>query len=345
RNLTKGMPGPGSVLRVRERFKGSLQTLKPTAIDLFSGCGGLSLGLRLAGFDVCGAVEVDPDAVQTYRLNHRSARVISRDIRKVNPSELLGKRHKRVDLLAACPPCQGFSRIRSRNGSNRHRDFRNGLVREVLRFVAKLLPSAVVLENVPQLASHWQGALLRRGLRRLGYEINQAVIDVAELGLPQRRKRYVLVAGLGWKPNLPALSPMRLSVRKALAHLPPVGTAGDPLHDWQRKHSTRILRLISMVPKDGGSRRSIDRSLLAACHKKTSGFRDVYGRMSWDDVSPTITGGCINPSKGRFIHPAEDRAITLREAALLQGFPSRYSFPTELGIYRIATLIGNAFPP
>ena len=125
--------------------------------------------------------------------------------------------------------------------------------------------------------------------------------------------------------------------------LPAPGASGDEIHDLEEKRSAAIRDRIRLIPKDGGSRSALEDQL--DCHTKVEGFYDVYGRMHWDRISPTITSGCINPSKGRFLHPEQDRAITLREAALLQGFPPRYRFKLDNGKYRAAELIGNALPP
>lgn len=135
------------------------------------------------------------------------------------------------------------------------------------------------------------------------------------------------------------------SVRSVIGGLAAAGSSGDSLHDLPERRSDRVRRVISLIPKDGGSRSSLPARMQLRCHAGNAGFHDVYGRMAWGDVAPTITSGCFNPSKGRFIHPEHDRAITLREAALLQGFPLSYRFDEEAGKERIAQMIGNAIPP
>jgi DNA (cytosine-5)-methyltransferase 1 len=140
------------------------------------------------------------------------------------------------------------------------------------------------------------------------------------------------------------MTPKR-SVRDAIGHLPRPGSSGDPLHDVSEKRSEKVKRLIASIPKNGGSRRDLGRKRQLRCHTDCDGFNDVYGRMAWDEVAPTITGGCVNPSKGRFLHPTQNRSITLREAALLQGFPADYYFSLERGKFAAAQMIGNAFPP
>lgn len=320
-----------------------------TAIDLFSGCGGLTRGLQQAGFRVLAAVEIDKAAAEAFRANHKSTLLKRRDIRSVSAKGLrqeLSLRKGQLDLVAGCPPCQGFSTLRTRNGGARNRDRRNNLVREMLRFVRAFRPRAVMMENVPQLAQHRRFVELKRGLERLGYVVNWDIKDCADYGVPQRRKRLILLASrvtpITFAPN----ARKRRTVRAAIKSLPKAGKSGDKLHDLpENRRSARVRAFIKDVPKDGGSRTDLPQSRQLPCHKGHDGFRDVYGRMAWDDVAPTITSGCFNPSKGRFLHPTEDRPITLREAAILQSFPRRYRFPVGRGKEVIALMIGNALPP
>lgn len=318
--------------------------VKRTAVDLFSGCGGLSLGLRLAGYRVLAAVEVDRKAAQTYRLNHPDVTLFERDISELPPSELMqacGLAPGELDLLAGCPPCQGFSRIRTRNGSSSNADPRNGLAMRFLEFAKAIMPRHLLLENVPGLRKEPLWATLKAELSSAGYRLIEDVVDAHDFGVPQRRKRLLLLGTLGGDPKLPRACASRPTVRDALSLVP----AKDALHSLRVNHSDSALRIIRAIPKDGGSRSELPRALRLACHSKTDGFSDVYGRMSWDSPSPTITSGCHNPSKGRFIHPTEDRAISLREAALLQGFPPDYRFVVAHGKESIALMIGNALPP
>jgi DNA (cytosine-5)-methyltransferase 1 len=133
--------------------------------------------------------------------------------------------------------------------------------------------------------------------------------------------------------------------REAISNLSVPGQSGDAIHDLPEKRNKRVRTLIRAIPHDGGSRTDLSKRRQLACHKKCDGFKDVYGRMAWDEVAPTITSGCFNPSKGRFLHPVEDRAITMREAALLQGFPRKYKFDPDVGKIAVALMIGNALPP
>jgi DNA (cytosine-5)-methyltransferase 1 len=320
---------------------------KPKAFDLFCGCGGLTLGLKQAGFDVIGAVDNDHLAVEAYKANHTEVFVWEKDIQKLSVDEIkqkLGIKKGELDLVAGCPPCQGFSTMRTLNGGKKVHDDRNKLIEDFQRFVEELLPKAVMMENVPGLRNNKRFHALCRKLKELGYEINHDVLDAADYGVPQRRKRLILLAGKGQKIEFAKKAKER-TVRWAIGKMPPAGTSGDELHDWPEKRSRKVVELIKKIPKDGGSRRDLGEENQLECHKKCDGFKDVYGRMAWGKVAPTITSGCTNPSKGRFLHPKENRAITLREAALLQTFPKDYKFDEEASKGAIAEMIGNALPP
>ncbi len=320
-----------------------------TAIDLFSGCGGLTLGLKQAGFRVLAAVDSDPLSMETYQLNHPDVKAWLNDIRQVSCGEVLeslGLEPGELDLLAGCPPCQGFSKIRTLNGKREVKDSRNDLIFEFLRFVQKLAPKMVMLENVPGLAKDDLFFRFINQLEKAGYQKpTWDILDAADYGVPQRRKRLILLTSKTEKPVLAEPVKKRVTVREAIGRLPEPSSAQDPLHNYPVNRSSKVLRLIRRIPRNGGSRSDLPNEMQLPCHKKTDGFKDVYGRMSWDDVAPTITSGCINPSKGRFLHPDQDRAITLREAALLQSFPARYRFSLRRGMYPAAQMIGNALPP
>ena len=323
-------------------------TSPPKAVDLFCGAGGLSEGLRRAGYAVVGAVELDPLACMAYRANHEDVQLWECDIRRVTGTELMRElrlRKGQLDLLAACPPCQGFSTIRTRNGQRRNRDKRNDLIADVLRLARSLRPKAIMLENVPGLAKNRRFFQLCRGLAALGFRLKWQVLDTADFGVPQRRKRLVLIGSRMFEPQFAPKARYRRTVRHAIGKLASPGRSRDELHGYAVRLSPRVKSLIKRIPKNGGSRAALNSEQELRCHRDLDGFRDVYGRMKWDRPSPTLTGGCINPSKGRFLHPTANRPITLREAALLQTFPSSYRFPLDHGRYAAATLIGNALPP
>jgi DNA (cytosine-5)-methyltransferase 1 len=324
------------------------QLRRHTALDLFSGVGGLTQGLLDAGFEVLGAIEADNLAVDAYRANHPGVIVWNRQIESVSAYDVmrkLGLRSGRLDLLAGCPPCEGFSSIRTLNGSREISDPRNNLLFQFLRFAKALRPKSLMLENVPALADDDRFRRFCRNLQRMGYRVNWAVKDAQEFGVPQRRRRLVLIAGRKRKIEFAEPLRTRKTVRDTISNLPRAGHSGDRIHDLPERRSHLIKQRISLIPKDGGSRSELPRCARLRCHALCTGFKDVYGRMAWDEVAPTLTAGCFNPSKGRFLHPEEDRAITMREAALLQGFPRSYMFPVRAGKEALARMIGNALPP
>lgn len=321
--------------------------IKFTAVDLFSGCGGLSEGMRRAGFQVVSAVENNPDAVMAYRMNHPESVVIEKDIRKIHISEILRKlNNEPLHFLAGCPPCQGFSAVRRLNKKRNVRDNRNSLIKEYLRFVKGLRPLTIMMENVPGLVNYYLFKDMTRELERFGYNIDYCVVNLKDYGVPQRRRRLVLVGSLLGKIKTAEAIKQRVTVRDAIAQLEPITGTDDPVHKIVARHRENILGMIKLLPKDGGSRKDLPKKYLLECHRaKNVGFNDVYGRLRWDDFAPTITGGCLNPSKGRFLHPEENRALTAREAALLQSFPRKYKFPLTISKTSLSLLVGNALPP
>jgi DNA (cytosine-5)-methyltransferase 1 len=335
-------------MRSHPRTQNRLTTLQHTAVDLFSGCGGLTTGLKQARFCVLGAVDNNPASIATYIANHPEVRVWRRDITRLSAVTVrrqLGLRPGRLDLLAGCPPCQAFSALRTLNGglAVRHKD--KDLLFQFLRFVKALKPKTLMVENVPGLAADKRTVRFCAKLARLGYESEFRVLDAAHYGVPQRRRRMILLATRRSSVEFAAECNTRLTVRDAINGLPEPGHSGDRIHDLSETRTERMRDRIRNTPPDGGSRTAWPKRLHLRCHDECTGFKDVYGRMSWDDVAPTITTGCFNPSKGRFLHPVQDRAITLREAALLQGFPRRYKFQKTAGKCAVAMMIGNALPP
>jgi DNA (cytosine-5)-methyltransferase 1 len=321
---------------------------KLTALDLFCGAGGLTEGLKKSGFRVLGAIDNAPLAVQAYGMNHPSTRVWLRDIRRVPPLEMaaaLGLKPGKLDLLAGCPPCQGFSTLRTKHQAVSVEDKRNDLIACFARYAEALRPRAVMLENVPGLANDVRLKRVITRLREAGYALTYDVLDASDYGVPQRRRRFVLL-GLRRKRAIAFAIPAarRRTVRGAIGRLPHPEESSDPLHAHGETRSDEVRRRIAAIPPEG-SLRLLGAEHQLPCHTRTNGFYDIYGRMAWGEQAPTITGGCINPSKGRFLHPDQPRAITLREAALLQSFPPGYRFPLDQGKYKVADLIGNALPP
>lgn len=334
---------------------------KLSAIDLFSGGGGLSQGLVQAGYDVVAAVELDSNAVSTYEQNHSKTKVITHDIRLVSAKSLENLlQGQELDLLAACPPCQGFSSLTS---ANKVEDPRNSLIMEVGRLVKELKPKTIMIENVPGLMTKGNGYLkaFLKTLDEEGYEYSYEVLQVADYGVPQFRKRFVLLAGLGFNIQIPesthtgkkdTIKKPWVTVKDAIyrmpdsVELPESNLLGGPESlNW---HITRSISEITKKRlgfiKPGGSRFDLPDELRPNCHKgNNTGYSNVYGRMSWDKPSPTITSGCTTLSKGRFGHPEKLRTISIREAALLQTFPAEYKFSAS-SIDAVCRIIGNALP-
>jgi DNA (cytosine-5)-methyltransferase 1 len=250
------------------------------AIDLFSGCGGLTLGLEQAGFNVLGAVEIDADAVETYKANHRGVLIKQGDIRQLSARQFrqeLKIRPGELDLLAGCPPCHGFSTLRTRNGANRNRDGRNDLVREMLRFAKAFRPKAVMMENVPALASRKQFKDFCAGLEALGYKLTFDVKDAARYGVPQRRRRLILLAGRGFEISFGSEARRTRTVRDAIGGLLAPGKSCDALHNIpEKKRAARIIKLIRDIPKDGGSRGDLPMCRQLACHNKSDTGSEIY---------------------------------------------------------------------
>lgn len=331
-------------------------------IDLFSGCGGSSLGFKQAGFQIKVGVDIDETASRSFQINFPKAHVFTSDISVVSGKDLLssgGFKNGNEVILIACPPCQGFSS--ARRNSERLADPRNNLIFEFLRIVEEIKPKAFVMENVPGLATNIGKPIfdqILKGLERLGYLTAHGIANTSDYGIPQRRKRLILIGINNSKsvPTFPAKTNGNpetsenlmkwVTVKDAIGSLPKIKagekTQSDFMHTSANLSETNLKR-IKLTPHNGGSRSSWPDNLILDCHKKSKGHMDVYGRMSWDIPSPTITGGCVMISKGRFGHPDQNRAISLREAARLQTFPDSFKFCGSFG--EIAKQIGNAVPP
>lgn len=335
-----------------------------TAIDLFAGCGGLTAGLRAAGFRVVGAVEKDHDAAESYAANHKDVRLYRKDICDVSPEQLLADLEMApgdVDLIAGCPPCQGFTRLTENSARE---DPRNALVRQYLRYVRGILPRACMLENVAGLTKRGRPFFVElcEGLEEAGYTVTHDVVELADYGVPQFRKRLVLLASREGAIEIPPQThyeqpppgkPRRRTVRDVIGKLPAppfrsqvVAGEVEPRYEWHyaRDIAPVVRKRLEHALANGGSRTSLPPDLRLACHeRRPDGYFDVYGVMSWNAPSPTITSGCTNASKGRFGHPEEPRPLTAREAARLQTFRLSYRFRGS-GLESVAAQIGNALP-
>lgn len=320
---------------------------KYISTDLFSGCGGLSAGLQEAGFETRVAIELEEHASRAYKLNFPETEVITKDIRKVTAEEVKSKlKGVPLHLLAGCPPCQGFSSVRKLNRKPSVYDKRNKLVEEYLRMVKELEPLTIMMENVPGLKDYYLFKKIIRELKKLNYNPKVRIVNVKDYGVPQSRRRLVMVGSLLGNLDVAPGTGEKVTVRDKIEHLPEPNNSEDPLQKIVANHTAEIMERIKFTPKNGGSWKDLPEKYMLKCHKKKNvGFNDIYGRLRWDDFSTTITGGCLNPSKGRFLHPEQDRVITPREAALLQSFPEDYQFPIDISKTSLALLIGNALPP
>lgn len=317
------------------------------AIDIFSGCGGLTEGMHQASFKTKIAFEIDEIASKVYRLNHPETAVITKDIRKVSIAEIKRELNgESIHLLAGCPPCQGFSSIRRLNKKGSVRDMRNSLIVEYIRVVEKLMPYTIMMENVPGLADYH---LFKHALKifdSIGYHVDWKIVNVKDYGVAQSRERLVLVGSRLGEIKVASPTNDKKTVRQVIGSLDSPEYSKDPLHKIFPAHTPEIQKRIELTPKNGGSRKDLPKEYTLKCHqRKNIGFNDVYGRLRWDDCSTTITGGCLNPSKGRFLHPEQNRNISAREAALLQSFPIDYKFPLDIPRTKLALMIGNALPP
>ena len=340
-----------------------MKVKKPTAIDLFCGAGGLTLGLRKAGFDVVAGVELNPEIAKTYKFNHRKTKLIIKNVREVSGRELRGRNGRRkIDLVAGCPPCQGFSQLTEKY---KRQDPRNDLVLEMARLIEEIKPKMVMMENVPGITTKGELILdefLER-LKNLGYLVNMGVLQMADYEVPQSRRRFVLLAGKEFEVPLPKPTHSRkgddkkglepwVALSEVIKNMPEpvklsvaIQNGGPDKFNW---HVIRDLQEISIerlkAMKEGDDRLALPRKLRPECHKnKKAGFHNVYGRLSWDNVSSTITSGCTTPCMGRFGHPKEDRTISIREAALIQTFPVDYKFKTRF-MDTACDLVGNGLP-
>jgi DNA (cytosine-5)-methyltransferase 1 len=325
---------------------------KPSAVDLFAGAGGATQGLKDSGFRVLAAVESDPTAAKSYRANHARVKLIETDIRDTDAESLrdeLGVARGDLTVLKACPPCQGYSSIGKRDVE----DERNDLVTEIWKFVHAFAPRVVLMENVPGLARDERLEKLIRQLRGGGYTVKTYVVDATAFGVPQRRKRLILVGVKSAREELPEslldLLPSWFETKgmrtaaEALARAARVDAADDPLHR-AREHSDAVQRRLEALPV-GGSRFDLPSEHSLRCHDTLERPRSAtasYSRVRGDEPAPTMTTRCTTPACGQFVHPKEARAITLREAATIQTFPITYRFVG--GPAQVERQIGNAIP-
>lgn len=330
------------------------------AIDFFCGGGGMTRGLIDAGIQVLAGIDSNPDCRETYETNNDNT-YLQCDICKLTPAHLTEAfpqlNEQDEVMLVGCAPCQPFSLLRREEFDEDgnpipHRSV--NLLTEFGRFVEALHPAHVIVENVPGLKGKGSDILdsFKKMLKEEGYQWDEKILYAKNYGVPQNRRRYILIASRLFNPVIPAqthgvgpdLIPYH-TVRQAIENYPAI-VAGEnhkniPNHRCANL-SDLLLRRIIATPHNGGSRTDWPEDLVLDCHKSFMGHTDVYGRMKWDEPSPTLTVKCFSLSNGRFGHPEQNRAISLREAAALQTFPDDYIFYGS--IQEVGRQIGNAVP-
>lgn len=327
-------------------------------IDLFCGIGGLSYGLKCQGMKILAGFDLDYTCQYAYETN-TGGKFYYRDVKTISGDEinkLYSQKKNVIKVLAGCAPCQPFSSYAFKN-KNKDKDKYN-LLYEFGRLVKEVHPDIVTMENVPAIASFKLKSVLAdfvEVLQNEGYNVKYKVVYCPDYGIPQTRKRLVLLASrLG---NIDLISPTHkkenyVTVKDAIGHLPPLeagqGCPTDALHRCRVLSPLNLQRLKS-TPY-GGSWKDWPADLMLECHKKESGksFGSVYGRMVWEEPSPTMTTLCTGIGNGRFGHPVQNRAISAREAALFQTFPITYKFfpnEYEVSLTKASRYIGNAVPP
>ncbi|OGP12480.1 MAG: DNA (cytosine-5-)-methyltransferase [Deltaproteobacteria bacterium GWA2_54_12] len=330
---------------------GATYRRKVYAVDLFCGVGGLTNGLQRAGIDVRLGVDIDPACEFPYTANNE-AKFLLKSVEDLEAEEVRSFYRKNgIKLLAGCAPCQTFSMYNQKATDS---DKRWWLLRQFSRLVEELSPDLVTMENVPRLIEQNVFKEFVESLEAVGYSVNYRIVNCADYGMPQQRNRLVLLASkLG---PIELLSPSDFgekprTVREVIGSLPPLSAGEscekDPLHQCSALSEINLRRIKASRP--GGTWRDWPNELVADCHKKKSGksYQSVYGRMSWEKSAPTMTTQFFGFGNGRFGHPEQDRAISLREGAIIQSFPPNYAFtpPGESVCQKvIGRLIGNAVP-
>ena len=338
---------------------------KIVAFDFFCGCGGSSRGLQNAGIDIAFALDTDADVKSTFTLNFPETTFCHKSITKLTASDLqptIDKHKDSYKLFCGCAPCQPFTK---QNTESPKRDTRKSLLSQFGTIIEKFKPDFVFIENVPGLQKvpkHKRGPFpaFKELLEKMGYHITYGVVAAQDYGAPQLRRRFVLLASKHGEISIPAPThgkdrdnPYK-TVRNAIEDLPAIAageTYKDPaaLNHRAAKLSELNMRRIKASDHDGGGRNNWPKKLWPECYTRTnengethSGHTDCYGRLWWDKPATGLTTRCISYSNGRFGHPEQDRAISVREAARLQGFDDDFEFTGSLS--SMARQIGNAVP-
>lgn len=321
-----------------------------SCIDLFCGAGGLTYGFEIEGISVVAGVDLDPRCKYPYETNNQ-ARFVERSVERLRTQDV--NRYfdsAKIRILAGCAPCQPFSTYTQ--GQDTEKDHKWGLLYEFSRLTKATKPEIVTMENVPTVGKHAVFSDFVATLVGLGYQVWHDVVQCAEYGVPQTRRRMVLLASLlGPLDMIPPSRKKPRTVKQAIGRLAPIDAGGHSPRD--RLHTSSSLSNLNMrrmkASRPGGTWRDWPKALVAKCHRSQTGrtYPGVYGRMEWGKPAPTMTTQCFGFGNGRFGHPEQDRAISLREAAILQGFPRGYKFvpPSEhVEFSPVGRLIGNAVP-
>ena len=336
--------------------------MEPTVIDLFAGVGGLSLGFEMEGFDILLANEFDQSIATAYKENHKSTNVVVGDITSLDLSKVFGEYVNRIDVVIGGPPCQGFSQKGKRKTINDERNFLFKHYVEVVKFVK---PKYFVMENVPNLLTAEKGFFLNeiKGLfKGYGYSIRYGVLNAADYGVPQNRRRAIIIGKyLATPPELPLPCKQKVTIWDAISDLAYLESGegefeqkyrNSPKSDYEKKmrkgskilynhmatkHSALALERLSLIPPNAG------KEILPKEHITKSVYSGTWSRMKQNDVAVTITTRFDTPSSGKFTHPFLNRAITVREAARLQSFPDTFKFIGS----KMSQMkqVGNAVPP
>lgn len=323
------------------------------AVDLFCGAGGLTAGLRQAGITVRAGYDNDARCRFAYEQNNK-AEFVEADVSSVTAAEVAARYQRPpgfVRLLGGCAPCQPFSTYNQ--GKDTTKDEKWPLLNAFARLIEEIQPELVTMENVPDVTKHDVYHDFVTTLKAEGYWVSAGPIACVDYGLPQQRRRHVLLASkLGPISIIPPTHLMRPQTAKdAIGHLPPIAPGEcdpvDPLHKASKLNELNLRRIRASTP--GGTWKDWPENLMTSCHTRSSGksYIGVYGRMEWTKPSPTMTTLCYGYGNGRFGHPDQDRGISLREAALLQGFPPDYQFTSSddyAGFRDVGRMIGNAVP-
>jgi len=350
---------PGDSLKKYSEYRGySLRKTRSNikVVDLFCGIGGLTHGLIKEGLDVVGGIDNDDKCKYGYEYNNKT-RFIHRDILQVTAEDinrLFGNKKKTIRVLAGCAPCQPFSRLNIRKVTKQQLE----PLGKFAQLIKETLPDIVSMENVSGLADMKKYPIFKvfiDTLEQCNYKYKYEIVDASDYGVPQNRKRLVLLASKFGEIELVKKTHKdnKVTVRDVIKGLTRIKDGEvcerDTLHRARKLNPTNLKRIKS-TPHNGGNSSSWDKSLRLKCHKRQSGktYRGtVYGRMRWDDPAPTMTTQCIGLGNGRFGHPNQNRAISLREAALFQTFPRSYRFvepKAPIISAHIAKFIGNAVP-